>query len=109
MSALPFAEWMAVTQDRAESALGRFLPGPDCIPARLHEAMRYATLGGGKRVRPLLAHALAEVAGEPADAGEVLDAVALLGPDLVDREIHPLGRQQALGQQRRAHSRRARS
>jgi geranylgeranyl pyrophosphate synthase len=56
VSALPFAEWMAVTQDRAESALGRFLPGPDCIPARLHDAMRYATLGGGKRVRPLLAH-----------------------------------------------------
>jgi exodeoxyribonuclease VII small subunit len=42
LSALPFAEWMAVTQDRAESALGRFLPGADSIPARLHEAMRYA-------------------------------------------------------------------
>ena len=54
MSAIPFAEWMAVTQDRAESALARFLPGSDSIPARLHDAMRYASLGGGKRVRPLL-------------------------------------------------------
>lgn len=72
MSALPFPEWMAVTQDRAESALGRFLPGADCIPARLHQAMRYATLGGGKRVRPLLAFA----AGELTDAQpEALDIV----------------------------------
>ena len=72
MSALPFAEWMAVTQDRAESALGRFLPGADSIPARLHQAMRYATLGGGKRVRPLLAFA----AGELTDAQpEALDIV----------------------------------
>ena len=72
MSALPFAEWMAVTQDRAESALSRFLPGADSIPARLHQAMRYATLGGGKRVRPLLAFA----AGELTDAQpEALDIV----------------------------------
>jgi farnesyl diphosphate synthase len=72
VSALPFAEWMAVTQDRAESALGRFLPGADSIPARLHQAMRYATLGGGKRVRPLLAFA----AGELTDAQpEALDIV----------------------------------
>jgi len=72
VSALPFTEWMAVTQDRAESALGRFLPGADSIPARLHQAMRYATLGGGKRVRPLLAFA----AGELTDAQpEALDIV----------------------------------
>ena len=72
MSALPFAEWMAVTQDRAETALGRFLPGPDCIPARLHEAMRYATLGGGKRVRPLLAHAAGELTGAQPEALDVV-------------------------------------
>jgi len=72
VSALPFTEWMAVTQDRAESALSRFLPGADSIPARLHQAMRYATLGGGKRVRPLLAFA----AGELTDAQpEALDIV----------------------------------
>lgn len=73
MSTLPFAEWMAVTQDRAETALGRFLPAGDSIPARLHEAMRYATLGGGKRVRPLLAHAAGELTGAKPEA---LDVVA---------------------------------
>jgi len=73
VSTLPFAEWMAVTQDRAETALGRFLPAGDSIPARLHEAMRYATLGGGKRVRPLLAHAAGELTGATPEA---LDVVA---------------------------------
>ncbi|MFN4326133.1 MAG: polyprenyl synthetase family protein [Azonexus sp.] len=73
MSAPPFAEWMAITQDRAESALGRFLPSGDSIPPRLHQAMRYATLGGGKRVRPLLAFAAGELTGA---APEALDVVA---------------------------------
>lgn len=72
MSPLPFAEWMAVTQDRAETALGRFLPGNDCIPSRLHEAMRYATLGGGKRVRPLLAFAAGELTGATPEALDVV-------------------------------------
>lgn len=72
MSAQPFAEWMAATQDRAESALGRFLPGADSIPARLHQAMRYATLGGGKRVRPLLAHAAGELTGATPEALDIV-------------------------------------
>lgn len=72
MSTLPFTEWMAVTQDRAETALGRFLPSGDSIPARLHEAMRYATLGGGKRVRPLLAHAAGELTGATPEALDVV-------------------------------------
>lgn len=72
MSTLPFAEWMAVTQDRAETALGRFLPAGDSIPARLHDAMRYATLGGGKRVRPLLAHAAGELTGATPEALDVV-------------------------------------
>ncbi|MDE2441358.1 MAG: geranyl transferase, partial [Betaproteobacteria bacterium] len=63
---------MAVTQDRAESALGRFLPGADSIPARLHEAMRYAVLGGGKRVRPLLAHAAGELTDAPPEALDIV-------------------------------------
>ena len=73
MSALPFSDWMAGTQARTEAALARFLPPADSLPHRLHEAMRYATLGGGKRVRPLLAFA----AGELTDAApEHLDVVA---------------------------------
>jgi exodeoxyribonuclease VII small subunit len=51
-----FSQWMADIQQRTESALDRALPAADIAPARLHEAMRYAVLGGGKRVRPLLVH-----------------------------------------------------
>ena len=89
MSVLPFAEWMAVTQDRAESALARHLPGNDCIPARLHDAMRYAVLGGGKRVRPLLSHAAGELTGAMPNnldivgcAVELIHAYSLVHDDL---------------------------
>ena len=89
MSTSPFAEWMAATQSRVETALAQHLPGPDCIPARLHDAMRYATLGGGKRVRPLLAFAageLTDAATEPLDivacAVEMIHAYSLVHDDL---------------------------
>ena len=54
---------MGRIQARVESALERFLPGPDAVPGRLHQAMRYAVLGGGKRVRPLLVFAGGELGG----------------------------------------------
>jgi farnesyl diphosphate synthase len=68
-----FASWMGATQARVEQALQRSLPGPQLAPSRLHEAMRYATLEGGKRVRPLLAFAAGAVTGA---AAERLDIVA---------------------------------
>jgi farnesyl diphosphate synthase len=58
-----FEAWMGQTQARVEAALARALPGAQHAPARLHEAMRYATLEGGKRVRPLLAFAAGELVG----------------------------------------------
>ena len=62
-----------MVQARVERALERVLPAADHTPQRLHEAMRYAVLGSGKRVRPMLAFA----AGEATDAPlERLDAVA---------------------------------
>lgn len=89
MSTSPFAEWMAATQNRVETTLAQHLPGPDCIPARLHDAMRYATLGGGKRVRPLLAFAAGELTDaviEPLDsvacAVEMIHAYSLVHDDL---------------------------
>jgi len=72
-SSSSFRDWMAQVQGRTEQALARVLPEASIAPQRLHEAMRYAVLGGGKRVRPLLAHAAGELAG--ADATE-LDRVA---------------------------------
>ena len=58
---------------RAEQALNRSLPPAEQSPAELHRAMRYAVLGGGKRLRPLLVYASAHALGEE---GSQLDAAA---------------------------------
>lgn len=60
---MDFQSWMTAVQQRTERALESLLPAANIAPQRLHEAMRYATLGGGKRVRPLLCHAAGELAG----------------------------------------------
>jgi farnesyl diphosphate synthase len=60
---MTFDQWMRASLDRVETALEHYLPGADIAPAKLHEAMRYAVLGGGKRVRPLLCHAAGELTG----------------------------------------------
>lgn len=62
MSELKFGEWMALHQRRAEAALEQALPAANLSPERLHDAMRYTALGGGKRVRPLLVYAAGELA-----------------------------------------------
>jgi farnesyl diphosphate synthase len=69
-----FAAWMGGIQARVEESLKRSLPGPQHAPARLHGAMRYATLEGGKRVRPLLAFAAGECMGAPAERLEIAAA-----------------------------------
>ncbi|MBI1890935.1 MAG: polyprenyl synthetase family protein [Burkholderiales bacterium] len=72
-----------------EEALGEFLPAPTEKPARLHEAMRYAVLDGGKRVRPLLVFAAGELFDAPkselACAGaavEMIHAYSLVHDDM---------------------------
>jgi farnesyl diphosphate synthase len=72
-----------------ERALSRLLPGAHVAPARLHEAMRYAVLGGGKRVRPLLCFAAGEVTRAAperlevaASAVELIHAYSLVHDDL---------------------------
>jgi farnesyl diphosphate synthase len=86
---MDFQNWMAAIQTRTESALERFLPPTATAPCRLHEAMRYASLGGGKRVRPLLCHAAGEAFGAdpglldaPACAVELIHAYSLVHDDL---------------------------
>jgi farnesyl diphosphate synthase len=61
-----------------EAVLNRLLPAAQLAPARLHEAMRYATLEGGKRVRPLLVFAAGEVAEARPERLEVAAAVVEL-------------------------------
>lgn len=84
-----FAGWRRATVARIEGALAAALPAADAHPSRLHEAMRYATLGGGKRVRGLLVHAAAEVFGAAdgladacASAVEMIHAYSLVHDDL---------------------------
>ena len=60
---LAFAVWSNERQRRIEDVLERALTFGADAPARLAEAMRYAALDGGKRVRPLLAYAAGELAG----------------------------------------------
>ncbi|HEX3108458.1 MAG TPA: polyprenyl synthetase family protein, partial [Thermoanaerobaculia bacterium] len=59
-----------------DAALDRHLPPADTPPRVIHEAMRYAVLGGGKRIRPILAIAAAEACG--ADATPFLQQIAAL-------------------------------
>ncbi|WP_118181561.1 polyprenyl synthetase family protein [Paraburkholderia phosphatilytica] len=68
-----FEQWMRSVLERVERALEHYLPATNIEPAKLHDAMRYAVLGGGKRVRPLLCHAAGELTGARA---ECLDAAA---------------------------------
>src|SRR6202040_508663 len=60
-------------QSRVQGVLDRVLPAADVSPQRLHAAQRYAVLGGGKRLRPLLVYCTGEALGIPAGA---LDAPA---------------------------------
>jgi geranylgeranyl pyrophosphate synthase len=74
---------------RVETALDQILPPVSVQPSRLHEAMRYTVLAGGKRIRPLLAYAAGEALGldaalldRPACAVEMIHAYSLIHDDL---------------------------
>ena len=86
-----FDDWMATVQACVEAALDGLLPPLDSEPARLHAAMRYSVLGGGKRVRPLLVFAAGALFGaEPgstalaraAAAVEMIHAYSLVHDDM---------------------------
>ncbi len=74
---------------RADDALARLLPPDEQPPVELHRAMRYAVLGGGKRLRPLLVYATGRAFGAapealdaPAAAVEIIHAYSLVHDDL---------------------------
>ena len=84
-----FQHWAGNVQTRMEHVLDAALPPSEIAPQRLHEAMRYAVLGGGKRVRALLAFAAGELcqakpqAVEAAAAAvELIHAYSLVHDDL---------------------------
>jgi farnesyl diphosphate synthase len=74
---------------RIERVLDRHLPAAEVAPRRLHEAMRYSALGGGKRIRPILVYAAGEALkvppealDAPAAAIELMHAFSLIHDDL---------------------------
>ena len=86
MSLVPL---LTTYQARAEKALQHWLPAADINPKQLHEAMRYASLEGGKRVRPLLVYLTGQMLGVapaaldgPACALELIHVYSLIHDDL---------------------------
>ncbi|MBC8006588.1 MAG: polyprenyl synthetase family protein [Prolixibacteraceae bacterium] len=88
-------------QGRIEKALHATLPASDIAPSRLHSAMRYAVLGAGKRVRPLLAYGAGELSSaQPqrvdvvAAAVEMIHAYSLVHDDMpaMDADVLRRGR-----------------
>ena len=84
-----FSNWASDHQVRFEQELQHLLPPVDLAPQRLHQAMRYAVLDGGKRVRPLLAFAAGELVGASlarlniaAAAVEMIHAYSLVHDDM---------------------------
>jgi len=84
-----FQSWASAHQSRFEKVLHAVLPQPGITPQRLHQAMRYAVLDGGKRVRPLLAFAAGELVGADiarvniaAAAVELIHAYSLVHDDM---------------------------
>jgi len=80
------ADLLDALRARCDDALGRLLPAGD---GRLEQAMRYAVLGGGKRLRPLLVYASGQACGVPlarldpaACAVELIHAYSLVHDDL---------------------------
>jgi farnesyl diphosphate synthase len=82
-------EAMAINAEAIEGQLDRLLPRAEGSQARLHAAMRYATLGGGKRLRPFLVVASGALFDVPADqarrvgaAIELIHSYSLVHDDL---------------------------
>ncbi len=98
---ISFADWAGGHAARIERALETALPAADEHPVPLHDAMRYAVLGGGKRIRPLLVLAAGEATGAPQAAlvaagcaVEMVHAYSLVHDDLpcMDDDVLRRGR-----------------
>ncbi len=84
-----FQDWSRTVAGEMERTLESLLPPASSEPRRLHDAMRYSTLGGGKRVRPMLAHGAGLISAAPeqkvrivAAAVEIIHAYSLAHDDL---------------------------
>lgn len=82
-------EYLVTSQERVEKALELRLPANTILPKRLHDAMRYSTLDGGKRMRPMLTYSAGKALGiapsvldGPACAVEMIHVYSLIHDDL---------------------------
>ena len=96
-----FQEWARHVAGLTEQTLSELLPPAGSNPQRLHDAMRYSTLGGGKRVRPMLAFAAGLVTDANIErvkivssAVEMIHAYSLIHDDLpcMDDDVLRRGR-----------------
>ena len=88
-SRIEFSVWAQAKQQHIEQILDQVLPSPDTAPFKLHKAMRYSAMAGGKRVRALLCYAAAEfcktetkTADAAASAVELIHAYSLVHDDM---------------------------
>ncbi len=86
---MDFAAQLHRHVQRVEAGFAAYLPAPTARPARLHEAMHYSLEAGGKRLRPVLVLAAAELFGVTDDAAlpaaiaiECLHTYSLIHDDL---------------------------
>ncbi len=82
-------EYLRQRRTLVERTIDQNLPTADTEPSVIHEAMRYAVLGGGKRIRPILAIAAAETLAAPLEpllvafaALELMHTYSLVHDDL---------------------------
>ncbi len=82
-------EYLVYAQNRVEEALSSRLPSENILPVKLHQAMRYTVLDGGKRMRPMLTYATGNALGlspesldAPACAVELIHVYSLIHDDL---------------------------
>jgi farnesyl diphosphate synthase len=82
-------EYLVIVQNRVENALNTRLPAENILPKKLHQAMRYSVLNGGKRMRPMLTYSTGKVLGlspdnldGPACAVEFIHVYSLIHDDL---------------------------
>ncbi|GAW85199.1 farnesyl diphosphate synthase [Bathymodiolus platifrons methanotrophic gill symbiont] len=82
-------EYLVTSQERVEKALDLRLPANTILPRKLHDAMRYSTLDGGKRMRPMLTYSAGKALGiapesldGPACAVEMIHVYSLIHDDL---------------------------
>ena len=100
-------DWIAQQASLTEQSLQSLLPAGDCEPLQLHEAMRWASVGAGKRVRACMVYAAAyacqpapdsttqQALDRAAAAVELIHAYSLIHDDLPCMDDDPMRRGKA--------------